>query len=92
MSALEEILNENLKTIIHIPNVNSAESSKQKYRRSIAHVIDCIGELEYQDGETGILYVKSKKRTGRILKIADLVNDDPKQRDKVVAYLKNEQP
>lgn len=86
MSALEEILNENLKTIIHIPNVNSAESSKQKYEE-VSHVIDCIGELEYQDSETGILYVKSK-RTGRILKIADLVNDDPKQRDKVVAYLR----
>lgn len=86
MSALEEILDESLKTIIHIPNVNSAESSKQKYEE-VSHVIDCIGELEYQDSETGILYVKSK-RTGRILKIADLVNDDPKQRDKVVAYLR----
>ena len=30
MSALEEILDENLKTIIHIPSVNSAESSKEK--------------------------------------------------------------
>ena len=30
-SALAEILDENLKTIIHIPSVNSAESSKEKY-------------------------------------------------------------
>jgi hypothetical protein len=43
--------------------------------------------MEYQDSETGILYVKSK-RSGRILKIADLVNDIPKERDKVVAYLR----
>jgi superfamily II DNA or RNA helicase len=86
MSALEEILNENLKTIIHIPSVNSAESSKEKYEE-VSHVIDCIGEMEYQDSETGILYVKSK-RTGRILKIADLVNDIPKERDKIVAYLR----
>lgn len=86
VSALEAILDENLKTIIHIPSVNSAESSKQKLEE-VSHVIDCIGDLEYQDSETGILYVKSK-RSGRILKIADLVNDNPKERDKVVAYLR----
>lgn len=86
MSALEEILDENKKTIIHIPSVNSAESSKQKYEE-VNHIIDCLGEMEYQDTETKIMYVKSK-RTGKILKIADLVNDDPASRDKVVAYLR----
>lgn len=86
MSALEEILDENLKTIIHIPSVNSAESSKEKYEE-VNHIIDCIGELEYQDTETGVLYVKSK-RSGRILKIADLVNDNQRERDKIVAYLR----
>lgn len=86
ISALEEILDENKKTIIHIPSVNSAESSKQKYEE-VNHIIDCIGEMEFQDEETKIMYVKSK-RSGRILKIADLVNDDPKSRDKVVAYLR----
>lgn len=86
ISALEEILDEELKTIIHIPSVTSAESSKEKYEE-VSHIIDCIGEMEYQDSETGILYIKSK-RTGRILKIADLVNDNPKERDKVVAYLR----
>jgi len=86
MSALEEILDEDLKTIIHIPSVNSAESSKEKYEE-VNHVIDCIGDLEYQDSETGVLFVKSK-RSGRILKIADLVNDNPKERDKIVAYLR----
>ena len=86
MSALEEILDEDLKTIIHIPSVNSAESSKEKYEE-VHHVIDCIGDLEYQDSETGVLFVKSK-RSGRILKIADLVNDNPKERDKIVAYLR----
>jgi len=86
MSALEEILDENLKTIVHIPSVNSAESSKEKFEE-VNHIIDCIGELEYQDTETGVLYVKSK-RSGRILKIADLVNDNQKERDKIVAYLR----
>lgn len=86
MSALEEILDESLKTIIHIPSVNSAESSGDKFEE-VNHVIDCIGELEYQDTETGVLFVKSK-RSGRILKIADLVNDNQKERDKIVAYLR----
>lgn len=86
ISALEEILDEDKKTIIHIPSVNSAESSKQKLEE-VNHIIDCLGDMEYQDEETKIIYIKSK-RSGKILKIADLVNDDPRSRDKVVAYLR----
>lgn len=86
MSALEEILDENKKTIIHIPSVNSAESSKEKYEE-VGHIIDVLGDLESQDENTGVLYVKSK-RSGRILKVADLVNDNPKERDKISAYLR----
>ena len=86
MSALAEVLDESKKTIVHIPNVNSAESSKDKYEE-VNHIIDVLGELEYQDEETGVLYVKSKK-TGKILKVADLVNDDPKARDKISTYLR----
>lgn len=87
MSALEEILDENKKTIIHIPSVNSAESSKEKYEE-VGHIIDVLGDLESQDENTGVLYVKSK-RSGRILKVADLVNDNPKERDKISAYLRD---
>ena len=87
ISALEEILDENMKTIIHIPSVNSAESSKDKFEE-VNHIIDCIGELDYQDPDTGVLYVISK-RSGSRLKIADLVNDNQKERDKIVEYLRN---
>lgn len=86
VSALEEILDENKKTIIHIPSVNSAESSRQKYEE-VSHIIDVLGELEYQDEQTGVLYVRSK-RSGKSLKVADLVNDDPRSRDKIAAYLR----
>ncbi len=86
MSALAEILDENQKTIIHIPSVNSAESSKEKYEE-VNRIIDVLGELEYQDETTGVLYIKSHK-TGKTLKIADLVNDNPKSRDKISAYLR----
>lgn len=87
MSALEEILNDNKKTIIHIPSVNSAESSREKYEE-VNHIIDVLGNLEYQDDKTGVLYIKSK-RSGKLLKVADLVNDDPKARDKIVNYLRD---
>jgi hypothetical protein len=87
VSALEEILDESKKTIIHIPSVNAAESSKEKYEE-VNHIIDVLGELDYQDEETGVLYIKSK-RSGRILKVADLVNDNPKSRDKISAYLRD---
>lgn len=86
MSALEEILDENKKTIIHIPSVNSAESSREKMEE-VSHIIDVLGEMDYQDEKTGVLHVKSK-RTGKILKVADLVNDNPKSRDKISAYLR----
>lgn len=86
MSALEEILDEKKKTIIHIPSVNSAESSREKYEE-VGHIMDALGELEYQDEKTGVLFLKSK-RTGKLLKIADLVNDNPKEREKISAYLR----
>lgn len=88
MSALEEVLDENKKTIIHIPSVNSAESSREKLEE-VGYIIEALGELEYQDEITGVLYVKSK-RSGRMLKIADLVNDNPRARDKITNYLREE--
>ena len=87
ISALAEILDETQKTIIHIPSVNSAESSKEKYEE-VNHIIDVLGVLDYQDEETDVLYIKSHK-TGKNLKVADLVNDNPKSRDKISAYLRN---
>ncbi|AFL85646.1 DNA/RNA helicase, superfamily II [Belliella baltica DSM 15883] len=86
ISALAEIIDENQKTIIHIPSVNSAESSKEKYEE-VNHIIDVLGELEFQDEKTGVLHIKSHK-TGKILKVADLVNDNPRSRDKISAYLR----
>jgi superfamily II DNA or RNA helicase len=85
-SALAEVLDENKKTIIHIPSVNSAESSGEKYEE-VSHIIDVLGVLDHQDEKTGILYVKSNK-SDKILKVADLVNDNPNARDKISNYLR----
>lgn len=86
-SAIHEILDESKKTIIHIPSVNSGESEKDKYEE-VNRIVDGLGELDYQDPETGVLYVKSKT-TGKTLKIADLVHDNQKDRDKIQEYLRN---
>jgi len=84
-TAIHEVLDTDLKTIIHIPSVNSAESTKDKYDE-VNRIIDVIGEVEYQDEETGIIYVK-RHTDGKVLKIADLV-DDQTSRERVVEYLR----
>lgn len=86
-TAIHEVLDENKKTIIHIPSVNSGESTKEKYEE-VGKIIDTLGDVEYQDPKTGVIYVKSHK-TDRLIKVADLVNDDQKSRDKIQNYLRN---
>lgn len=85
-SAIHEVLDENKKTIVHIPSVNSGESEKDKIEE-VGRIIETIGEIDYQDPVTGVLYVKSKK-SGKTIKIADLVNDIQKERDKIQEYLR----
>ena len=86
ISALAEILDVTKKTIIHIPNVNANESSKDKMAE-VGHIIDVLGDVDYQDSDTGVIYVKNPQ-TGKTLKVADLVNDEPKEREKISTYLR----
>jgi superfamily II DNA or RNA helicase len=74
------------KTIVHIPSVNSRESTKDKIRE-VEHIIEELGEWQGVDAATGFQLVKT--RDGRVLRIADLVDDDPAKRDRVVAALKD---
>lgn len=82
--ALGEVLDTTKKTIIHIPNVNSAESTKKKYDE-VDRILDLLGEVEAE--EHHIYHIRTAD--GRLLKVADLVNDDPQIRPKVVNYLRN---
>ena len=86
-SAIHEVLDENKKTIIHIPSVNSGESEKDKYEE-VNRIIDGLGDESYQDPNTGVIHLTSRT-TGKVLRIADLVFDDQKSRDKIQAYLRN---
>ena len=81
-----QVLNPNEKTILHIPNVNSRESTKDKIRE-VEHIIEELGEWQGTDPQTGFQLVKTAD--GTILKIADLVDDDPTKRDKVATALKD---
>lgn len=74
------------KTIVHIPNVNSRESTKDKHRE-VNHIIDALGEWQGADPVTGFQLVKTPD--GKVLKIADLVDDEAAKRDKVSAALKD---
>lgn len=86
-SAILEVLDTDRKTILHIPNVNSGESTKDKHNE-VDFIIDAIGSVVRQDAETGVIHVK-RHRDGKMIKVADLVEDTPKERDKIVNYLRN---
>ena len=85
-NAIMEVLDTDKKTILHIPNVNSGESTKDKHNE-VGFIIDAIGDVLKQDSDTGVVYVK-RHTDGKILKIADLVEDDQRERDKIVSYLR----
>ena len=72
-SAILEILDTNKKTILHIPNVNSGESTKDKYNE-VDTILDAIGKVTKVDSVTGIISVK-RHEDGKILKVGDLVNE-----------------
>ncbi|MBV6500978.1 MAG: hypothetical protein CJBNEKGG_03472 [Prosthecobacter sp.] len=80
------VLNPLEKTIIHIPNVNSRESLGDKIKE-VEHIIHELGEWHGTDPKTGFQLVKMKN--GRVLKIADLVDDDSSKREHVAAALRD---
>ncbi len=84
-TAIAEVLDTDKKTILHIPSVNSGESTKEKYDE-VDTVLGILGEVDYQDAETGIIYLK-RHTDGKTLKIANLVEEY--QRDRVQEYLRN---
>ena len=85
-TAIMEILDTDKKTILHIPNVNSGESTKDKHNE-VDFILDAIGTVTKQDADTGIIYVR-RHSDGKTLKVADLVEDSPKERDKIINYLR----
>jgi hypothetical protein len=85
-TAISEVLDTDQKTILHIPSVNSGESTKQKHDE-VDFIIDSIGVMQFQDPETGIMTIQ-RHGDGKLLKVADLVWDTQVDRDKVINYLR----
>lgn len=84
--AIGEVLDLDKKTIVHIPNVNSGESTKDKIEE-VGFIIDSIGEVVDTEPDTGIIRIR-RVDTGRILRVADLVDDtDQKKRADTLHYL-----
>ena len=80
------VLDPTEKTIIHIPHVGSRESTKDKHRE-VEHILEELGEWQHTDPDTGFQLVKMPE--GRVLRIADLVEDDTNKRDRVITALKD---
>ena len=82
-----EVLDTHKKTIVHIPSVNQrAATGLGKYQET-ADILKVIGTLDHKEYNTGIYYLKAAD--GRMLKVADLVEDEQKERNMVQAYLQN---
>lgn len=83
--ALDAVLDTHKKTIIHIPNVNSKESTQVGKREEVTQIFDLIGTWIEQDSQTGIEIIETSD--GRRLKVANLVEDDPQHRSRITNYL-----
>ncbi len=87
VEAIEKILDPAFKTIVHIPNVNSRESLKDK-EREVNEIMNALGQWRGVDPQTGFHLIEGKD--GRTLKVADLVDDsDPAKRSKLLTALKD---
>lgn len=80
------VLDPTEKTIVHIPSVNSRESTKDKIKE-VEHIIDSLGDWQGADPVTGFQLVR--RPDGKVLRIADLVDDDAARRDRVITSLKD---
>jgi hypothetical protein len=87
LTAIMKVLDPALKTIVHIPSVNSRESTKDKHKE-VEEIMDALGTWKGADSITGFHMIELPG--GRTIKVADLVDDsDPVMRSKVLAALKD---
>lgn len=87
LNSIMSVLDANLKTIVHIPSVNSRESTQKGKTNEVNEILEALGNWEGEDLETGFHLVRTLD--GRLLKVADLVDDEAVRRDRVVSALKD---
>ncbi len=86
ISAIPDVLDPGLKTIVHIPHRGGAEAYDVK-QAEVGAILHVLGEVIGKEEETGFDLVRQPD--GNILKVADLVDDGP-ERDRVKAALTRE--
>lgn len=84
---IAKVLDSDSKTILHIPNVNSRESTQRGKDTEVGEILGVLGEWLGKDEATGFDLVK--RADGKILKVADLVDDGPDRHVKVMSALKD---
>jgi hypothetical protein len=87
MDAIHKVFDPTQKTIIHIPSVRAREAGAVHKTQQVESILDCIGTWEGVDEATGFHLMRHE--SGRLLKVADLVDDAPHLREKVAAALKS---
>jgi hypothetical protein len=85
LDSIMKVLDPDLKTIVHIPNVNSRESTTDKIREA-NEIMNHLGNWEGEDPVTGFHLIR--RPDGKLLKVANLV-EDGQGRDKVIGALKD---
>ena len=85
LNGLDDVLDPTLKTILHIPNVNARESTKDKIKEAES-IMGLLGTWKGKDPETGFHIIETAE--GRTLRVADLVEDE-RDREQVMASLKD---
>jgi len=84
---IAKVLDSDMKTILHIPHVASRESTRRGKDTEVGEILGALGEWQGKDDATGFDLVK--RADGKILKVADLVDDGPDRHVKVMAALKD---
>ncbi len=88
IDSVEKLIDTDKKMIIHIPSVNSRESTGDK-TNEVNRLFDIIGNVISRDSVTGIYTIKAK--SGKILKVADLVTDTDGMQGITLASLRDEE-
>lgn len=84
---LPEVIDSTKKTIIHIPSVNARAATNLGKYGEVDAIIRAIGRVVSIDYNTTVITVETPD--GRLLKVADLVEDTPEDRNAIQTYLRN---
>lgn len=86
LESIAQVYDPSRRTIIHIPSVNSGESTKEKHFE-VASILDSIGDYIKTDPGTGVITIRSHTNQGT-LRVIDLVNDNPDDRYRSIQFLR----